>query len=159
MSIAFIIAITGISGCRKNNDPIPPITEKTNELCTVTYNDKTYTLKITNAAQGMFSESFILPENISDTVYTFSGEGCEIKRGSLSVHTDRTYLSDNSLPKRLYDVFSMIQNTVETQYAGTDDSGENNVFVIGDHYIFSDKASGTIKSIETADGTFAVQFK
>ncbi len=129
-----------------------------NELCTVTYNNKTYTLTITNIEQGMFSESFMLPANISDTVYTFSGEGCDIKRGSLTVHTDKSYLADNSLPKRIYDTFRKIQNTDEPQYAGEDKDGGNNLYVIDNYRILSDKTNGAIKRIESTDRKFVMQF-
>ena len=147
-----------LSGCESARNAVPPDTEKLNELCTVTYNDKTYSVSITNLEQGMFSESFILPENIADTVYTFTGEGCDIIRGSLSVHTDRSYLAENSLPRRIYNTFRIIRNTEEPQFAGEDRENGYCIFIIDDYRITTNKTDGKIFRIETNDGSFVIQF-
>ena len=138
---------------------VPPVTEKINELCTVTYNNKTYTISITNLAQGVLSESFILPENTSGTVYSFTGEGCDIIRDTLSVHTDKSYLKDNALPKRIYNIFRELQNTEEPQYIGEEQDSKDSIFSMGNCRVTADKTVGFIKKIESSDGKLILKKK
>ena len=114
--------------------------------------------------QGTTSVAFISPENVSDTVYSFTGNGCDIMRGELSLHTQRSFLSDAALPQKVCTIFEEIQRQDALTLLGKSESDSSlSIYSAetssGDCRITAETDTGFIKEIESSDGSFKLSFE
>lgn len=152
------------AGCADTESFVPPVTEKSREYCVISYNTNTYTATVTHALQGTTAVTFISPENLSDTVYSFTGSGCDIMRGELSLHTQQSYLNDSALPQRICSIFDAIQKTDALTLLGkSDDNGTLCIYSAetdgGIYRITAEADTGFIKEIENTDGSLKLTFE
>ncbi|MDE7390542.1 MAG: hypothetical protein K2M82_06355 [Lachnospiraceae bacterium] len=156
-----------LCSCSVNSpEPTYPNMELNSEECTAQCGDNSYKIRLTHLMQGTTSITFTQPQNVNGVIYNFSGSGCEITLGDLSLKTSRSYISNYSLPQVLCEILDNAQR--ENALVCTADnkpqastlteavfSGRSSHFA---YQITTDFDSGLIKKIEVPKEKISVTF-
>lgn len=110
--LCFWISITEVlfTSCEMPKpEPSPPILDLSGEVCSIKYGTNVYKASVTHIFQGVTSITFSEPSEAEGLIYSFSGNGCDVKLGDLTFNTESSFMSDSSLPQVLNDIFESAQ--------------------------------------------------
>lgn len=147
-------------------DPNLPMLEISAEKCTAEFEGNNYTMSVTHVMQGVTTVTFDEPEAVEGVVYNFSGNGCEITFGDLSLKTDKSFMNDYALPQMIHDVFESAKSENVLVYTDSEKSSDDtptaavfNGKCDGFSYeIAADYDTGSIKEIRIPECDCKIKF-
>lgn len=136
------------------------------EKCTAEFEGNNYKMSVTHVMQGVTTVAFNEPEAVEGVVYNFSGNGCEITLGDLSLKTDKSFMNDYSLPQIIHDVFESAKSENVLVYTDSEKSSDDTPAVAVfngkcdsfSYEISADYSTGGIKEIRIPDWDCKISF-